>query len=337
MPRLLPWRRTPVAIRLPVALALVAVSLAALPTGHASAAPNRLPLCGAHGSPPAAPRHVLLVVLENQSFPSVVGTSSAMPYQRSVLGSSCGLATRMYGATHTSAANYLALVAGQYPKGSPRACGSVRACSTGVPSLFSQLEGRQGWRSYVESMPRACDPVSSGAYKIGHNPALFLRGIDCRGRDLGVPDLTARSGPLWADLSARTLPGLSVVVPDLLHDGEHGPARADAWLRAFLGTVLATPSYQSGDTAVLVTYDEGNGPDGHPGQDCTDRAADLAGRQPSCHVATFVVWPWAHGTDDTFFTHYSVTRTVADLFGLAPLAGAGGASTLLGHLGLPRP
>lgn len=310
----------------------VAAALLAAPTPAAAAT---RPVCGADGAPTASVEHVLLVVLENQSYASVVGRSGPSPYQRDVLARTCGLATSMYGATHTSAANYLALTSGQYPDGSPHACGSVSACDSAVPSLFSQLEGRQGWRSYVESMPRPCDPTSGGSYKNGHNPALFFHGIDCRGRDLGVPDLAARSGALWQDLSARTLPGLGVVTPNLLHDGEHGATRADTWLRAFLDTVTDSPAYRSGDTAVIVTYDEGRGSDSSVGEDCTDRAKDLAGRQPSCHIATFVVWPWAHGTNSTFSTHYSVTATVEDLFGLPRLARAAGSTSLLGNMGLP--
>lgn len=327
-------RRTPArALRAAVTATLAGALLLLLAAPSPASAADR-PMCGATGTPTAAVRHVVLVVLENQSYPSVMAPGGPSPYQRDVLGRNCGLATQMYGATHTSAANYLALTSGQYPAGSPHACGSVSACDSAVPSLFSQLEGRQGWRSYVESMPRPCDPTSSGSYKNGHNPALFFHGIDCHGRDLGVPDLTARSGALWTDLANRTLPGLSVVTPNLRHDGEHGATRADNWLRAFLDTVSDSPAYRTGDTAVIVTYDEGRGPDSYVGEDCTDRAKDLAGRQPSCHIATFVVWPWAHGTDNTFFTHYSVTRTVEDLFDLPPLAGAGYATSLLGHLGL---
>jgi hypothetical protein len=72
-----------------------------------------------------------------------------------------------------------------------------------------------------------------------------------------------------------------------------------------------------------VTYDEGRGPDNAFGENCANKTADLAGLQPSCHVPLFVVWQYAKpGSNSTFFTLYSITRTVENTFGLPCLAHA---------------
>jgi len=303
----------------------------------ASTSASMLALCGNPGSPPVGVRHVLVVVLENQTYGSVVGPHSKAPYQSGTLAKQCGLAAEMFGVTHTSAANYLAMSAGTYPPKTVNGCATVAACSSSSANLYQQLEtSGAGWKSYQESMPSSCYPFGTSAYKIGHNPALFYALASCPSLDVAVPDLTAQSGALWTDLSSQTLPGFSVVTPNLNHDGEGAThlAGADAWLKKFLGTVAQSPAYQSGSTAVLVTYDEGTGADAVKGEDCTNAALDLAGAQPSCHIPAFVVYPWASGTDATFFDHYSVTRMVEELFGLPLLAGASQATSMLGHFGL---
>ena len=325
----------------PLVAALGLATLAPLVAGSAFAGSSpTLALCGNAGSPTSPVQHVMVVMLENQSYPAVVGPGTKAPYQSGTLATRCGLASQMYGVTHTSAANYLAMTAGTYPPKTVGGCFDVAACSSTSPNLFRQLEtSGAGWKAYQESMPSSCYPSGAPAYKIGHNPALFYGLASCSRLDVGVPDLTAQSGALWTDLSNQTLPAFSFVTPNLNNDGEGtaGLAGADTWLQKFLGTVQQSPAYQSGSTAIVVTYDEGTGSDSYKGEDCTNQALDLAGSQGSCHVASFVVYPWASGTDSTFFDHYSVTRTVEELFGLPLLARAATAPSLIGHFGLALP
>jgi arylsulfatase A-like enzyme len=137
---------------------------------------------------------------------------------------------------------------------------------------------------------------------------------------------------------------LSRITPDTADNGENSCGGtcaltiADTWLENFIGIVQASPAYQSGSTLVLITYDEGRGKDASTGEDCTNEPADLSGTQPSCHIPLLVVYPYTPaGTQDkTFFTHYSVTRTVEDMFGLPDLAHAGDTQTasLAGHFAI---
>ncbi len=314
--------------------------------------PPPLTLCG--NPAPASPipiQHVIVVMLENHSYRQVVGAASA-PYETS-LAASCGSATAMFGATHTSAANYLAASAGEFPANSAAGCGRIRGCADASDNLYHQLdEAGLTWRSYQESMPTACSPAMNRNYKIGHNPALFysdLPHLECQANDLPVASVSAHSGALWNDLQAQSLPSLSWVTPNKLNDGDTGTeaaslARADSWLAGFLATVQQSASYQAGNTLVLVSYDEGSASDRRTGEDCTNRALDLpvsngvSAHQDSCHIPLFVVYPYtATGTSDaTFFDLYSVTKTVEDLFALPYLAHAGDTQTtsLAGHFGI---
>lgn len=318
--------------------------------GNAKAA--TLSLCGNLGTAPTI-QHVIVVAMENKSYKQVVGSSNA-PYQTS-LANQCGNATAAFGATHTSAANYFATSAGEYPAASPPGCGSVSKCADASDNLYHQLDtAGLSWKSYQESMPSACDPTSvNNSYKIGHNPPIFYSDIssgECLANDVPVADLTAQSSAFWNDLQNQTLPSLSWVTPSESDDGEGSTngataeQMADTWLQNFLGTVQQSSSYQAGNTVVLVSYDEGSGSDYTTGEDCTNESLDMpvtngvSAHQDSCHIPFFVVYPYtpAGMSDGTFFDHYSITKTVEDLFGLSYLAHAGDAQTnsLIGHFGL---
>lgn len=275
---------------------------------------------------------------ENASYGSVVGNRTKAPYINKTLVAQCGTARQMYGATHWSAANYLAITAGQYPSTSPRGCSTPRQCATSTDNLFSQTEAAGlSWTSYMEAMPQPCAPATSGDYKLGHNPAVFYtRLTDCSTRDLPVPSLTAQSGAFWSDLSNQTLPSFAFISPSEANNGEdNGLTSFDTWLSRFIPLVQGSPAYQAGDTAIFVTFDEGNGSDAVQGENCTNQTADLAGRQESCHLPFFVVYPYTPaGKLSGFYDHYSVTRTIEELLGLPLLAGAANAPSLLGHFGL---
>ena len=306
------------------------LAFALVPSAHAAP----LTLCGNPGTPSASIQHVLVVVLENKSYNQVLGKSAFR--SSNSLATTCGVGTKAFGATHTSASNYFALVSGTVSHFS--GCGSVSGCmARGQTNLFTQL-GQAGltWKAYQESMPGRCWPHSTSKYKIGHNPALFYGLPDCSTNDIPVADLTASSGAFHDDLVNQTLPSFGFITPSLVNDGEGpgGYAAADKWLGKFVSTVESSPSYQAGDTLLLITNDEGTGSDAVKGQDCTNQARDLAGAQESCHIPFFVVYPWANGKDGTFFSHYSVTRTVEELFGLPLIGGAVKAPTLVGHFGI---
>jgi phosphatidylinositol-3-phosphatase len=275
-------------------------------------------------------KHILIVMMENRSYKQVVGNAAA-PYQNQ-LAAQCGNATRAFGATHSSAVNYLATSGGQYPATSVNGC-NYSACASNENNLYQQLDTvGLTWRAYDESMPSPCDKSSVAPYKIGHNPAIFYTGIsstECQAKDVGVSNLAAQSGAFWNDLQNVSLPALGWVTPNTSNDGENSCGGAcalsvaDSWLQKFVANVTSSQSYQNGSILMLVTYDEGTGSDYKVGEDCTNMTADLAGSQPSCQVPLFVVWPYAvPGNNAAFFTHYSLTRTVEDLYSMHCLAHA---------------
>ena len=137
-----------------------------------------------------------------------------------------------------------------------------------------------------------------------------------------MPLGSSSSGNLHDDLTNNTLPSFSFIVPTnpttRLLDGRTG----DNWLGTWVPLITSSTAYQSGNTALFIVWDEGNG--GTKGEDCTASPSD-----PSCLVAALIVNPYTPpGTlSSTPYSHYSLLRTTEDLLGLAHLAHAADTST----------
>jgi hypothetical protein len=247
--------------------------------------------------------------MENHSSGDIIGNTAQAPYINSI-ASQCGLATNYHNLSHPSLPNYVGATSGLPVKGlklfDPD-CNPSKRCSTTAPSIFGQGET---WKAYEESMPSNCAPANSGEYAVRHNPPPYFTSlVGCSTLDVPYPQLAA-------DLTSGALPAFSFVTPNLIddmHDGTIG--QGDAWLSSNLPTILNSPEYQSGSTAVFITWDEGTG--GKTGEDCSTNTTDT-----SCLVATIVISPStpAGATSATLFNHYSLLGTAEQLLGL-PLLG----------------
>src|SRR6266568_3074355 len=288
-----------------------AASGAAAPaaTRPAAAAP-----CGTLKSAPAY-THVIWVWMENHSYNTIIGSPQA-PYINA-LADECGLATNYHNISHPSLPNYIAGTSGlglSAIKKFDSDCSVSKHCSTSAPSVFGQGET---WKAYEESMPSNCDPVNAGEYAIRHNPPPYYTTLSgCAADDVPYPQLAA-------DLAANTLPAFSFVTPNVIDDMHDGTIPdGDTWLASNLPTIFNSAAYQSGTTAVFVTWDEG---EGGKSNDCATNTTDVG-----CQVATIVVSPsTAPGTTSgTLFNHYSLLGTAEQLLGLPKLGEAASFPTM---------
>jgi phospholipase C len=270
-------------------LVVAAVGVAALVAAGAPGASVSGP-CRAAAAPPRW-THVVWIWMENKSYDSIVGSTSA-PYLTH-LASVCGLATNYVGVAHPSLPNYLAATSGGTWGVTDDAPPSAHPI--GHASIFSQLSSAGlTWRSYEEAMPATCGLSSSGEYAVKHNPAAYYTGLraDCSKWDVPFSALST-------DLRSDRLPSFSFVTPNLCDDmHDCSVATGDAWLHRWVATILASPDYRSGSTTVVITLDEG-----------TDSAN---------HVATVIVSPAIRpGTRSAErFDHYSLLRTTEQLLGM---------------------
>ena len=262
---------------------------------------------------PGAIRHVIWIMMENHSASTIIGSSRA-PYIHYLMAQ-YGLASNYLNIAHPSLPNYLGSVSGAPLSSLPLT--DCTSCKQAGPSIFTQGET---WKSYQESMTVPCKPFKSpdGLYVPRHNPALYYTSIPpatCKADDVPYPVLAT-------DLAQNNLPAFSFITPNLADDMHNGPLTVsvgvgDTWLANNLPSMLSSPDYRAGTTAIFLTWDEGSGVGNVKGTDCIHSPTNA-----SCQVALVVVSPYT--TPGTIapaaFNHYSLLGATEDLLGL-PLLG----------------
>jgi hypothetical protein len=214
-----------------------------------------------------------------------------------------------------------------------------------VPTLPGQLhDARRTWKGYLEDMGTPCRHPAIGAvddtqqaepgdqYAARHNPFVYFHAIidspRCQKRVVDLSNLTA-------DLaSIDTTPNLAFITPDLCSDGHDAPcadgrpgglASADAFLRTWVPRILASPAYQR-DGVLIITFDESDGPQSDASACCGEGPGPntplpgivgLGGGRVGAVVLSRWIAPGT--TSDTAYNHYSLLRTIEDLFGLGHL------------------
>ena len=264
---------------------------------------------------PSRYEHVIVFWMQNQP-PTTVYGSPANPYLNS-LASTCGTATNFHWVWHAS---FPPITSGE-GKTLARGCNSpaLPGCLLRSESIFSQVRaGGAAWRVYVEDMPANCSATGSNLYSPIHNPGLYYSRIstDCLAWD--VPLGNTEAGAFLKDITNEALPAYTVVVPNLCHDSHDcSLSVADAWLKIWIGNIVASKTYARGTTAIFITWDD-SGTDPPGVDDCT--LSDV----PDCLVPLFVISPSVrHGTVVTDrLTMYSILRTTEELLGITQLLGA---------------
>jgi len=224
-----------------------------------------------------------------------------------------------------------------------------------VKTLPDQLEAAHlTWKGYMEDMGR--DPrreratcghpaigkpdetliaTAADKYAAKHDPFVYFHTIiDDQARcDTHVVNLSV----LQKDLqSAATTPNYVFITPNLCNDGhdplciDGGPggfAAVDGFLRKWVPRILASPSFKK-DGLLIITFDEseGNGPEGSTA--CCGEKPLASARRPAGvlgpgggRIGAVVLSPYVKaGTVSTVpYNHYSLLRTVEDIFGLGHL------------------
>jgi hypothetical protein len=279
--------------------------------------------------------HIFVIVLENYRAEDV--TPAAAPYLTSLASRGVTL-DQMYGVDHNSLTNYIAMTSGNAPNPKTQADCFLYDCIFEPPAdqnLGDQLEARhRDWKAYMESMPAPCThPTSSGpvdpylvGYATRHNPFMYYR-------DIIGPDLTtvparcaAHDVPytqLAPDLASVHAANYSLIVPNTCNDGhdrgtECALPTADRWLAANVPTILHAPQFRH-HGALVVTFDESEGSDR---RGCCGNSS--GGKISTIVVSPFVTRPGSHTSAP--YNHYSLLRTVEDVFHLPCLGHACDAS-----------
>jgi membrane-anchored protein YejM (alkaline phosphatase superfamily) len=100
----------------------------------------------------------------------------------------------------------------------------------------------------------------------------------------------------------------------------------DQYVQSVVSAIEATPSYQAGDTLIVVTWDESNELSvknkGNWGIDCSNPTV-YASNKATCQVITILVSARLPAGPYTAFTsHYALTAAIEQTLGLPLLGGA---------------
>ncbi len=284
-----------------------------IPTLPPEATPTMIP-----PSPTPSPlvpnfSHVIVIVLENKEFGSVIGNPQ-MPYFNQLAQENV-LLTQYYAVTHPSLPNYLAMIGGS----TFDITTDCTDCFVNAPSLPDLMESAGlTWRTYQEDMPSPCFVGSTSLYAQKHNPFAYFDAIRLNaGRcQAGIVPLTQ----LDTDLVNGDLANFVFITPNECNDAHSCDVSvADKWLENMVTRLMQSRLYDE-RSLIVLTWDEGQGNHGCCG-------IDPAGGR----VATVLISPLAQAglQDDTPYTHYSLLKTLSAAWGLPDIGHAADAETSL--------
>jgi phosphatidylinositol-3-phosphatase len=243
------------------------------------------------------PDHIIIAILENHSYSQIIGSADA-PYINSLSSDSySALFVHSYAIEHPSQPNYLDLYSGSNQ-------GVINNDIPPTNPFTTANMGRQlidagkSFITYSEDLPYVgYNGAGYGSYVRKHNPATNWMGTGIN----QIPDSTNQPFSAFPSVDFTSLPSVCFVVPNQnnnMHDGTI--ASGDDWIFNNLsGYVEWTKTHNS---LFILTFDEGD---------------DLSGNQ----IATIFSGKLVKSGEyfDTI-NHYSVLRTIEDMYGL-PYAG----------------
>lgn len=239
-----------------------------------------------------APDHILIIIFENRAYNQIIGSAEA-PYINSLANSSkTALFTRSYAIEYPSQPNYLDLLAGcnqgvtdaDIPRDAPFT----------TPNLARQLlDAGKTFITYSEDLPYAgFNGETSGYYVRRHNPVTNWMGT---GPNQVPPSVNQ---PLTAfPTDFNLLPTVCFVIPNLMNDMHDGSiAQGDQWLNDHLSKYIQWA--KSHNSLFILTFDE----DDHS--------------MNNQIVTIFSGEMVKAGKYSTRINHYSLLRTIEDMYGL---------------------
>lgn len=238
------------------------------------------------------------------------------------------------------------------PGGQPVGHGCVYPAH--VPTIANQLAATgRTWKAYMEDMGNdpsreaaTCGHAPIGApdvteratptdqYAAKHNPFVYFHAIiDSAACNTNVVPLTGLARDLRA---VATTPNYAYIAPNLCHDGHDthcrngepgGLVSINTFLQEWVPRITNAPAFRR-DGLLIITFDEA--PSAHKDACCNEptgpnTSSPGAGGPGGGRTGTVLLSPFiAPGTvSDVPYNHYSMLRSVEQIFGLPYLGFAG--------------
>src|SRR6266700_2152264 len=258
--------------------ALMAVSVwqaANLATGVASG--SKQPVAVAQSAPAGSYfDHVVIILMENEgvydiclSSPPPCSTSGPAPYMAS-LANTYGIGSQYLSIINTSQPNYVALIGG-----STLGCTSSGCPTITAPNLVDRFEAAGlSWKGYFENQNVAagCDTSSHEPYEPIHNPFIAFQDatnntVRCNQLVLANPstcgvtdcvlinELNSASSPNFMWLTPNDCNAMRC--PSIINNASI--SLGDNYLKSLVPNILNSNTFNTGRSALFITFDEGNG------------------------------------------------------------------------------
>ena len=275
-------------------LAAAAVAAAALATAGLAVAAGP----AAHAAN-GVPRfdHVVVVMEENHAYNEIIGDTTDAPYINNTLAAGGAVFSNSFAIEHPSEPNYLDLFSGANQGVTADSCPHTFSTTNEAAQLIAAGDTFAG---YSEGLPSVGSTVcTSGEYARKHVPWTNFSNVP------GSDSLPFTSFPSSASFSS--LPTVSWVIPNLLDDMHDGTiAEGDTWLQNNINSYAQWA--KSHNSLLIVTWDEDD--------------SSQANQIPTIFYGANLT----PGTYSNKINHFSVLRTIEDMYGL-PYAGAAASAT----------
>jgi hypothetical protein len=256
--------------------------------------------------------------------------------------------------TTANCPNYTALSPGG-PGSDGQALGDGCVYPAATSTLGGQLAGKHlRWRAYVEGIDEpgtaagACAhptlgsadaTLATGAYATFRDPFVYFESVTSSPAcAIDVVGLSALQGDL---ANPSRTPSLSYIVPDGCHDAAPtpcgvgaiaGPAAADGFLESVVPRITSSKAYRDGGLLVITTdeapstgeFADSSSCCGQPSYPNVTSPAGGLGRGGGA-VGALLLSPFVKGasTSQEPYNHFSLLRTIEDIFKLKHLGYAG--------------
>ena len=270
---------------------------------------------------PAQWKHVVVLMFENKSYTSVIG-STAAPYINSLV-SKCGTSSPATSAkngwhdsnyrvdgtsdgSYVSKPSYATLTSGVPPSVHGLKDDNY-ATTTSVNNIYNQLnQAGKTFKDYYNAGAGGCSVNFSGGY---HDAIRYYTNVAsiCSAHDFPL-------STFMTDVNSGNLPAFSFILPtnsQNMHD--NSVASGDAWAQSFLDPLLNSAQYNSGDTAIFFLWDEDT-----PIPNVLIAPSIVAGSKVPLQTGNPI-------------SHFSALRTWEEMLGLPFIGNVGQAPSLLSY------
>ncbi len=238
------------------------------------------------------PDHIIFVWFENKGYSQIVNSASA-PFINSLINQGT-LFTNTHALGHPSYPEYIRWFAGTRNGITSDDCISGKPFK--IPNMFTRLKERgKTFAWYSEDLPyQGSDICSSGAYREKHNPTTIFSNVD------------ASANKSFSDFPKdyNMLENVVCISPNLNNDMHDGSIlQGDRWLKSNLENLI---NWCKTHNSVFVAYfDETN--------------EKSESQIPVIAVGQEVKQNYR---SKLYYDHYNWTKTVLNMYGAAPMAGA---------------